>query len=198
VDYDRDGRLDLIVARYLERDFAMNMWCGLHKPGYRRYCHPDQFKPIAHLAFHNNGDGTFTDVSRASEIGFSPGKGLGVAINDFDLDEWPDILIANASFPQQLFRNNRDGTFTEIGLKVGLAYDEDGALVVLDRCAKIRAHKTHGSAGGKRCQFAAIEMPGNIQRDQHEFGAALGFKRQYEERQAGVKFPESGQKWKSR
>ena len=126
VDYDRDGRLDLIVARYLEWDFATNMWCGLHKPGYRSYCHPDQFKPIAHLAFHNNGDGTFTDVSRASGIGLSPGKGLGVAINDFDLDGWPDILIANDSFPQQLFRNNRDGTFTEIGLKVGLAYDEDG------------------------------------------------------------------------
>lgn len=126
VDYDRDGRLDLIVARYLEWDFATNVWCGLHKPGYRSYCHPDQFKPIAHLAFHNNGDGTFTDVSRASGIGLSPGKGLGVAINDFDLDGWPDILIANDSFPQQLFRNNRDGTFTEIGLKVGLAYDEDG------------------------------------------------------------------------
>ena len=126
VDYDRDGRLDLIVARYLEWDFATNVWCGLHKPGYRSYCHPDQFKPIAHLAFHNNGDGTFTDVSRASGIGLSPGKGLGVAINDFDLDGWPDILIANDSFPQQLFRNNRDGTFTEIGLKVGLAYDEAG------------------------------------------------------------------------
>jgi hypothetical protein len=68
-------------------------------------------------------DGTFTDVSRASGIGLSPGKGLGVAINDFDLDGWPEILIANDSFPQQLFRNNRDGTFTEIGLKVGLAYD---------------------------------------------------------------------------
>jgi hypothetical protein len=126
VDYDRDGRLDLIVARYLEWDFATNMWCGAHKPGYRSYCHPDQFKPVAHLAFHNNGDGTFTDVSRSSRIGLSPGKGLGVAINDFDLDGWPDILIANDSFPQQLFRNDRDGTFTEVGLKVGLAYDEDG------------------------------------------------------------------------
>jgi enediyne biosynthesis protein E4 len=126
VDYDRDGRLDLIVARYLEWDFATNMWCGAHQPGYRSYCHPDQFKPIAHLAFHNNGNGTFSDVSQSSRIGLSPGKGLGVAINDFDLDGWPDILIANDSFPQQLFRNDRDGTFTEIGLKAGLAYDEDG------------------------------------------------------------------------
>jgi hypothetical protein len=126
VDYDRDGRLDLIVARYLEWDFGLNIWCGAHKPGYRAYCHPDQFKPITHLVFHNNGDGTFIDVSRASRIGLAPGKGLGVAINDFDLDGWPDILIANDSFPQQLFRNNRDGTFTEMGLSAGLAYDEDG------------------------------------------------------------------------
>ncbi len=126
VDYDRDGRLDLVVARYLEWDFDKNIWCGQRKLGYRAYCHPDQFKAVSHLLFHNNGDGTFTDVSKASRLGLSPGKGLGIAINDFDLDGWPDILIANDSFPQQLFQNNRDGTFTEIGLKAGLAYDEDG------------------------------------------------------------------------
>jgi len=126
VDYDRDGRLDLIVARYLDWDFSRNIWCGAHKPGYRAYCHPDQFKPMPHLVFHNNGDGTFTDASKSSRIGLSPGKGLGIAINDFDLDGWPDILIANDSYPQQLFRNNHDGTFTEVGLKSGVAYDEDG------------------------------------------------------------------------
>ncbi len=126
VDYDLDGRLDLIVARYLDWDFALNIWCGAHKPGYRAYCHPDKFKPVAHLLFHNNGDGTFTDVSSSSRIGLSPGKGLGVGINDFDRNGWPDILIANDSFPQQLFRNNCDGTFTEVGLSAGIAYDEDG------------------------------------------------------------------------
>jgi len=126
VDYDRDGRLDLIVARYLDWDFATNIWCGARKPGYRAYCHPDQFKAVSHLVFHNNGDGSFTDVSKKCGIAMSPGKGLGVAVNDFDLDGWPDILIANDSFPQQLFRNNRDSTFTEVGLKSGLAYDEDG------------------------------------------------------------------------
>ena len=126
VDYDRDGRLDLIVARYLDWDFATNIWCGARKPGYRAYCHPDQFKAVSHLVFHNNGDGSFNDVSKKCGIAMSPGKGLGVAMNDFDVDGWPDILIANDSFPQQLFRNNRDGTFTEVGLKSGLAYDEDG------------------------------------------------------------------------
>ena len=126
VDYDRDGRLDLVVTRYLDWDFSANIYCGDRRPGYRAYCHPDQFKPITHILFHNNGDGTFTDVSRQSGLSGAPGKGLGVAINDFDGDGWPDIAIANDSFPQQLFRNNRNGTFTEVALTMGLAYDEDG------------------------------------------------------------------------
>jgi hypothetical protein len=126
VDYDRDGKLDLVVARYLEWDFAGNPWCGEHRPGYRSYCHPNQFKPVTHLLYHNNGDGTFTDVSRQSRIAASPGKGLGVAIGDFDRDGWPDIFVANDSFPQQLFRNNHNGTFSEVALTLGIGYNEDG------------------------------------------------------------------------
>jgi len=126
VDYDRDGRLDLLVARYVDWDFSRNPVCGEPKPGYRAYCHPDHFAPVTHLLFHNNGDGTFTDVSGKSGIARSKGKGLGVAVNDFNQDGWPDILVANDSFPQQLFRNNGNGTFTEMGLEAGLAYDENG------------------------------------------------------------------------
>jgi enediyne biosynthesis protein E4 len=128
VDYDRDGRLDLVVTRYLEWDFASNIYCGLHRPGYRDYCHPDQFKPISHLVYHNNGDGTFTDLSKQSGIGAALGKGLGIAINDFDQDGWPDIFVANDSFPEQIFRNNRNRTFTEAGLSSGLAYDQNGKV----------------------------------------------------------------------
>ena len=126
VDYDRDGRLDLIVTRYLQWDFAQNIFCGEHRPGYRAYCHPDQFKPTTHVVFHNNGDGTFTDVSKHCGLGSVASKGLGIAINDFDRDGWPDIAVANDSFPEQLFRNNRDGTFTEVAVERGMAYDEDG------------------------------------------------------------------------
>ncbi len=126
LDYDRDGKLDLIVTRYLEWDFEHNPYCGEKRQNYRAYCHPDQFKPISHLLYHNNGDGTFTDVSAKSGIARSPGKGLGVVVNDFDRDGWPDILVANDSFPQQLFRNRRDGTFEEVGLVTGLGYDDDG------------------------------------------------------------------------
>ena len=126
LDYDRDGKLDLVVARYVEWDFPRNIWCGDKTAGRRSYCHPDHFEPTTHLLYHNEGDGTFRDVSKASGIGGAPGKGLGVAFHDFDRDGWPDILIANDSFPQQLFRNRHDGTFEEVGLPAGIAYDEQG------------------------------------------------------------------------
>lgn len=126
VDYDRDGHLDLFVARYLEWGFANNPWCGGKEPGLRAYCHPNQFKAVTHILYHNKGDGTFEDVSKAAGIAAAPGKGLGVAINDFDRDGWTDILVANDSHPQQLFRNKGNGTFDEVALPVGLAYDDDG------------------------------------------------------------------------
>ena len=126
VDYDRDGLLDLFVSRYLTWDFSMDVFCGLPQPGYRAYCHPDQFKPVAHLLFHNEGHGRFRDVSAESGISKSPGKGLGVAFNDYDLDGWPDILVANDSVAQQLFHNLKNGRFEEVALLTGIAYDEDG------------------------------------------------------------------------
>src|SRR5208282_4837898 len=84
VDLDNDGKLDLVVLRYLDWDFD-DIWCGEHKENGRAYCHPDVFKAIAPLVYHNNGDGTFTEV--ASKIGLGkPGKGLGIAIGDYDRD----------------------------------------------------------------------------------------------------------------
>lgn len=126
VDYDRDGWLDLVVSRYLEWDFEKNIWCGPNEPGQRGYCHPATFKTIAHLVYHNNRDGTFTDVSKESGIGNARGYGLGIAVNDYDRDGWPDILIANDNIPEQLFHNLGHGKFEEVALKTGLAYDEDG------------------------------------------------------------------------
>jgi enediyne biosynthesis protein E4 len=126
VDYDRDGRLDLFVARYLDWDFAKNMPCGAPQRGQPAYCHPDVFKSVSYLLYHNNGDGTFTDVSAKSGIAAIPGRGLGVTFNDYDGDGWPDILVANDHIAEQLFHNNHDGTFKEVGLQTGLAYDEDG------------------------------------------------------------------------
>jgi hypothetical protein len=126
LDYDRDGWLDLIVARYVDWDFARNPWCGEHKPGYRAYCHPDHFNKVSSLVYHNNRDGTFSEVSAKAGFASKPGKALGVAFNDFDGDGWIDILVANDEVPQQLFRNNQDGTFSEMATLQGLAHDEDG------------------------------------------------------------------------
>jgi hypothetical protein len=127
LDYDRDGWLDLVVTRYLDWDFATNPWCGpKDPPGQRGYCHPASFKTVTHLVFHNNRDGTFSDVSKDCGLGAVPGYGLGIAFNDYDRDGWPDILIANDNIPEQLFHNLGNGKFQEAALPLGLAYDEDG------------------------------------------------------------------------
>lgn len=125
-DYDRDGLLDLFVARYMQWSFEKNIWCGGREPGRRSYCHPDEFPAIHYLLYRNNGNGTFTDVSDKAGFVKAPGKGLGVAVNDFDRDGWPDLLVANDATAQQLFRNRGNGTFEEVGLELGVAYDEGG------------------------------------------------------------------------
>ncbi len=126
VDYDRDGWLDLVVSRYLQWDFSTNPYCGDYKPGGRGYCHPNQFQPVTHLLYHNNRDGTFTDVSKESGIASVPGYGLGVTFDDYNHDGWPDLLIANDNSPQQLFRNLGNGKFEEVAMASGLAYDDNG------------------------------------------------------------------------
>jgi hypothetical protein len=125
-DYDNDGRLDLFVARYLEWTFAKNGYCGERKPGLRAYCHPDNYPPTTSLLYRNQGDGTFADVSVKAGLTRAPGKALGVAFADYDQDGFVDVYVANDSVQSQLFRNNGDGTFAEVGLLLGVGYNEDG------------------------------------------------------------------------
>ncbi len=127
VDYDRDGQLDLFVARYLDWDFGKNKPCG-GEGKLQAYCHPNEYAPVSHLLYRNKGGCRFEDVTAKAGIAKAPGKGLGVAFDDFDQDGWPDILVANDSFPQQLFRNRGNGTFEEAALNAGLAYDDDGKV----------------------------------------------------------------------
>jgi hypothetical protein len=125
-DYDNDGRLDLFVVRYLEWSFQDNRYCGEKKPGYRAYCHPDNFAGVTNVLFHNNGDGTFEDVSARAGIANPAGKGLGVAFADYDDDGFMDVYVANDSVQCFLYRNNGDGTFEELGLLAGVGFNEDG------------------------------------------------------------------------
>jgi hypothetical protein len=124
VDLDGDGLLDLVVLRYLQWDFT-DIWCGEHKQGYRSYCHPDQFRPITPLIYHNDGNGHFTEITK--QAGFArPGNALGIAIADFNGDGRVDVFIANDSTPEFLYQNKGDGTFEEVGLFAGVGVDGDG------------------------------------------------------------------------
>jgi enediyne biosynthesis protein E4 len=124
VDLDNDGLLDLVVLRYLQWDFD-DIWCGEHKEGFRAYCHPDLFQPISPLVYHNDGNGHFTEVSK--KIGISkPGKGLGIALADYDRDGHIDLFVANDSMVEFLYHNKGDGTFEEVGLLSEVAVDGDG------------------------------------------------------------------------
>jgi hypothetical protein len=107
-------------------DFPTNGYCGEKKPGYRAYCHPDNYEPTTSLLYRNNGDGTFTDVSARAGLAAAPGKALGVAFADYDRDGFVDVFVANDSVQSQLFHNKGDGTFTEEGLLVGVGFNEDG------------------------------------------------------------------------
>lgn len=124
-DHDLDGDLDLLVCRYLDWDYEKNIYCGERREGYRSYCHPDHFKPISNILFRNNGNGTFTDVTKAAALDI-PGKGLGVVTGDINGDRYPEIYVANDAVANFLFKNNGDGTFAEIGLIAEVAYGTTG------------------------------------------------------------------------
>jgi hypothetical protein len=124
VDLDGDGFLDLVLLRYLDWGFD-DIWCGEHKDGYRAYCHPDYFKPVVPLVYHNNENGIFTEVGQ--KIGLSKsGKGLGLAIADYDHDGHVDLVVANDSMFEFLYHNKGDGNFEEVALAAGVAVDLDG------------------------------------------------------------------------
>jgi hypothetical protein len=125
-DYDKDGWLDLVVTNYIDWSPKNNLWCGERGPGYRSYCNPGNYKGQRTKLYHNNHDGTFTDVSVKSGVGLPESKGMGVVLADFDNDGWPDIAIANDTWPNFLFLNNHDGTFKDVSLISGLAASEDG------------------------------------------------------------------------
>ena len=130
LDYDRDGRLDLIVANYIDLDLATAPTpdSGLCRyKGVRVACGPPGLSGGRNLLYRNRGDGTFEDVSEKSGITRANGTyGLGVSTLDFDNDGWVDVYVANDSNPSALYRNNHDGTFTDIGVKAGCAYSQDG------------------------------------------------------------------------
>src|SRR5471030_1945848 len=127
-DYDNDGRLDLFVLNYCKWEVNKDPVCGPN-PNVRAYCHPKNYAPLPNTLYHNNGDGTFTDVSAATGIGQIRGKGMGVAFADYDRDGFMDVFVANDNAPNMLFHNLGGAKFEEVELQTGVAYPDSGSYM---------------------------------------------------------------------
>ena len=125
VDYDRDGKLDLVVANYVQWSEKGDLYCtldGTHKS----YCTPESYKGTSARLWHNLGGGKFEDATHKAGLYDPTSKGLGVAMLDYNGDGWPDLLLANDTQPNKLYLNKRDGTFEEKGVAAGIGFSEDG------------------------------------------------------------------------
>jgi hypothetical protein len=124
-DYDRDGRADLFVANYVQWNAEADLWCSLDGST-KSYCTPESYKGTASKLYRNAGGGRFEDVSRKAGVADPTSKSLGVAVLDYNSDGWPDLFVANDTQPNKLYRNHRNGTFTEEGMASGVAFSEEG------------------------------------------------------------------------
>jgi enediyne biosynthesis protein E4 len=129
IDYDNDGNLDLIVSNYCDWTPGDDPICGGLNSTDRTYCHPDMYRAEPILLYHNNGNGTFTDVSGKAGIGKVLGKGMGIAVADYDGDGLQDIFIANDNDRNLLLHNLGSGKFKEAGMEAGIAYNGDGRQI---------------------------------------------------------------------
>ena len=124
-DYDKDGKLDLFVANYVEWSIDKDLFCtldGTHKS----YCTPESYKGQSPALYHNRGDGTFEDVTAKAGLQNPSSKALGVTLLDYDGDGWLDLFVANDTQPNKLYRNKGNGTFAEVGMAAGVAFNEAG------------------------------------------------------------------------
>ncbi len=126
-DYDNDGKLDLFVAHYIDWSIETDQYCSLDNKN-KSYCTPQRYKGQSSTLFHNRGDGTFEDVTRRAGLYDPSSKSLGVALLDYDNDGWLDLFVSNDTEPNKLYRNNHNGTFTDVAVAAGVAYSEAGTV----------------------------------------------------------------------
>ena len=124
-DYDNDGKLDLFVANYVEWSIATDQYCSLDGKN-KSYCTPQAFKGQSSTLYHNKGNGTFENVTKRAGLYDPTSKSLGIALLDYDNDGWLDLFVANDTEPNKLYRNNHNGTFTDVAVAAGVAFGEAG------------------------------------------------------------------------
>jgi hypothetical protein len=124
-DYDRDGLLDLFVCNYVRWSPEHDVFCSLDGK-HKSYCTPEAYRGDTCWLFHNRGDGTFEDVTATSGVFDSSSKSLGVAMLDYDQDGWPDLLVANDTQPNKLYKNLHNGKFKDVAVEAGLAFSTEG------------------------------------------------------------------------
>ena len=157
-DYDRDGKADLVVANYVQWTAKGDLWCSLDGST-KSYCTPESYKGNSVKLYHNLGDGHFEDVTQKAGLGEPTSKSLGITVFDIDNDGWPDLFIANDTQPNKLYRNNRNGTFSELAVSAGVAFSEDGVArgaMGTDAADYDRSGRTHLLVGNFSNQMLGL------------------------------------------
>jgi enediyne biosynthesis protein E4 len=157
-DYDRDGKLDLFVANYVRWSPSLDLWCSLDGAT-KSYCTPESYQGTRCRLFHNLGGGRFEEVAEKAGVADPTSKSLGVAVLDYNGDGWPDLFVANDTQPNKLYRNNRNGSFTDVGLAAGVAFGEDGVArgaMGVDAADYDRSGRAHLLVGNFSNQMLAL------------------------------------------
>ena len=157
-DYDRDGKLDLFVANYVQWTVKNDLWCSLDGVT-KSYCTPESFKGTSSKLYRNSGGGKFEDVSQKAGVGDPNSKSLGITVFDYNSDGWSDLFVANDTQPNKLYKNNKNGTFTEEGMMAGVAFGEDGVArgaMGVDAADYDRSGKAHLLVGNFSNQMLGL------------------------------------------
>lgn len=157
-DFDRDGKLDLFVANYVTWSREKDKWCSMDGTK-KSYCTPETYPGTSSKLFRNLGGGKFADVTAKAGLAETKSKSLGVAVFDHNGDGWPDLFVANDTQPNKLYRNDKNGHFTEEGVAAGVAFGEDGVArgaMGVDAADYDRSGRMHLAVGNFSNQMVAV------------------------------------------